>query len=157
LLYEQFEVNEDKEMVTPKENKEIKSSFLQSPHDPEATYRQKGNIKSEGYVVTVTETAKENNLFNIITDIDVSQNIESDGKILKKKIENFKENGVEKIYADGGYDEDGLFKTAEENNVEIVLTGLKGKERESGKIKIEDFDIGYQPIQQKYLKILQIF
>lgn len=141
LLYEQFEVNEDKEMVTPKENKEIKSSFLQSPHDPEATYRQKGNIKSEGYVVTVTETAKENNLFNIITDIDVSQNIESDGKILEKKIENFKENGVEKIYADGGYDEDGLFNTAEENNVEIVLTGLKGKERESGKIKIEDFDI----------------
>jgi len=159
LLYQQFNIVEDMEIVEPKDSKDIKSYFIQSPHDPEATYRKKGKIESKGYCTTLIETADTENIFNIVTDVDVSQNIESDGKILESKIEELKRNDVKTIYADGGYDEQQVAKVAKENDINLILTGFKGQERGNNKIKLSDFEIkedsiikcpyGYEPVGTK--------
>ncbi|MGV8149851.1 MAG: transposase [Alkaliphilus sp.] len=65
LLDEQ--TRQTSEGVAPKENKEISSSSLQNPSEPDATYRKKNKKASIGYVLNVVEARdKEKKLSMII-------------------------------------------------------------------------------------------
>jgi hypothetical protein len=58
VFEEQYKVAEEEKIeLHPKE--EITSSSVQSPHDPDGAYRQKGEQKVKGYSTNVTETASE--------------------------------------------------------------------------------------------------
>ncbi len=109
---EQEEIN-----VVPKDANDIPSSSMQSPHDTEATFRRKGQGKSEqqvrGYHVNVTEARNYENTIGLITDIQTLPAHFSEDKFLfdalRNSLELFQEAygeeaAIEKILVDGGYD-----------------------------------------------------
>ncbi|HPF30504.1 MAG TPA: transposase, partial [Lachnospiraceae bacterium] len=67
VFEEQYNVIEE-EKIELRLKEEITSDSLQSPHDPDSAYRQKGDQKVKGYSVNVTETASDGPL-NLITNI----------------------------------------------------------------------------------------
>ena len=50
--------------ASPKPSEELNSSMLQSPDDPDATYRQKNGQPSKGFTINGTETANPENPFS---------------------------------------------------------------------------------------------
>ena len=57
---------EGKVPIALKEAKEVRSSSMQTPHDPEVTY---SGHKGKGYEVQVSETCEEGNVVQMITHV----------------------------------------------------------------------------------------
>lgn len=71
VFEEQYKVIEDSQIeLRPKE--EISASSVQSPHDPDSAYRNKGDQKVKGYSVNITKTCSEKGL-NLITNVIVDK------------------------------------------------------------------------------------
>jgi len=69
VFEEQYKIIEGQKIeLRPKE--EIDSDSMQSPHDPDGAYSQKGEQKEKVYSTNVTETASDSPL-DLITNIDV--------------------------------------------------------------------------------------
>lgn len=124
---EQYKVIEDQQIqLRPKE--EIASSSVQSPHDPDSAYRQKGNQKVKGYSVNITETISDENL-NLITNVIVDKANLPDTVFVQQAIQATLEvtgQIVEKLHADGAYqspDNDEFCK-----DIDMVFTGIQGYE-----------------------------
>ena len=127
VFEEQYKVLEGHKIeVRPKE--EIRSDSVQSPHDPDCTYRNKGDQKVKGYSANVTETCSDESL-NLVTDINVQTSNTSDVNFVQPSIratEEVTQQPVEKVYADGAYqspDNDDFCK-----NIDMIFTGLQGSE-----------------------------
>jgi hypothetical protein len=127
VFEEQYKVLEGHKIeLRPKE--EIRSDSVQSPHDPDCTYRNKGDQKVKGYSANVTETCSEESL-NLVTDINVQTSNTSDVNFVQPSIratEEVTQQPVEKVHADGAYqspDNDEFCK-----NIDMVFTGLQGSE-----------------------------
>jgi transposase len=74
---QQFEVDEQGQYSGPQTKLEA-HGLIQSPHEPEARYRQKRGQGWQGYVAQVTETAEEKGEANFITDVAATDAQESD-------------------------------------------------------------------------------
>jgi len=127
VFEEQYKVLEGHKIeLRPKE--EIRSDSVQSPHDPDCTYRNKGDQKVKGYSANVTETCSDESL-NLITDINVQTSNTSDVNFVQPSIkatEEVTQQPVTKIYADGAYqspDNDEFCK-----DIDMVFTGISGAE-----------------------------
>ncbi|NLC13656.1 MAG: transposase [Chloroflexi bacterium] len=127
VFEEQYKVLEGHKIeLRPKE--EIRSDSVQSPHDPDCTYRNKGDQKVKGYSANVTETCSDESL-NLITDINVQTSNTSDVNFVQPSIratEEVTQQPVEKVYADGAYqspDNDAFCE-----NIDMVFTGISGAE-----------------------------
>lgn len=57
--------------VTPRDKKAIAADSVQSPYDPDAKYRQKGQQKVKGYSVNITETMDQDDVLSLITGVQV--------------------------------------------------------------------------------------
>jgi len=116
----------DKLEIELRENQQMTSDSVQSPHDPDAAYRNKGDQKVKGYSVNVTETNSENSL-NLITNVNVDKANVSDVSFVKPAIEattGVTGQAVEKVYADGAYqspDNDAFC-----DGIDMVFTGMQG-------------------------------
>ena len=84
-----------------RDSKEISSSSLQSPHDPDATYGHKG----KGYEVQVAETCEADNGYQVITAISVNGANESDQTVTVAVVEQLIEAELSptEMYGDMGY------------------------------------------------------
>ena len=127
VFEEQYKILEGHKIeVRPKE--EIRSDSVQSPHDPDCTYRNKGDQKVKGYSANVTETCSDEPL-NLVTDINVQTSNTSDVNFVQPSIRDTEEvtqQPAEKVYADGAYqspENDQFCK-----NIDMVFTGLQGSE-----------------------------
>jgi hypothetical protein len=127
VFEEQYKVLEGHKIeLRPKE--EIRSDSVQSPHDPDCTYRNKGDQKVKGYSANVTETCSDESL-NLVTDINVQTSNTSDLSFVQPSIiatEEVTQQPVEKVYADGAYqspENDDFCK-----NIDMVYTGISGAE-----------------------------
>jgi hypothetical protein len=127
VFNEQYKISEEQQVVLrPKE--EISSSSVQSPHDPDSAYRNKGEKKVKGYSVNITETCSDDNL-NLITNVLVEKANSSDTIFVEPAIKATTEvtgQIIEKVYADGAYQSpanDGCCK-----NIDMVFTGIQGAE-----------------------------
>jgi hypothetical protein len=124
---EQFKVSEDQQIeLRPKE--EISSSSVQSPHDPDSAYRNKGDQQVKGYSVNITETCCEDNL-NLITSVIVEKANTPDSTFVESAIQATIEvtgQAVEKVYADGAYQSPSNDDCCE--NIDMVFTGIQGAE-----------------------------
>ncbi len=125
----------EEKLVLPLENEEISADSIQSPHDPESHYRNKGGDKVKGNSINVTETCnkstEESPKVNLITDVEVKPATASDCSFLKDAISNSQElvaDTIEKIYADGAYNSSENQEFCDDNNIELILTGLQGAE-----------------------------
>jgi len=127
VFKEQYKVIEDQKIeLRPRE--EITSDTLQSPHDPDATYRNKDGQKVKGYSANVTETISDDSL-DLITNIDVRPANTSDTEFVQHAIETTTQvtgQAIEKIYADGAYQSPKNDPFCED--IDMVFTGIQGPE-----------------------------
>ncbi len=127
VFEEQFKVSEDQQIeLRPKE--EISSSSVQSPHDPDSAYRNKGDQQVKGYSVNITETCSKGNL-NLITSVIVQKANTPDTTFVEPAIQATIEvtgQVVEKVYADGAYQSPSNDVCCE--NIDMVFTGIQGAE-----------------------------
>jgi hypothetical protein len=128
VLGEQYECGSD-EGVTLRPPEEMSAGSLQSPHDPEATYRVKGDEKYRGgYVVNVSETADPKNEVQLITDVQLEPNRTDDAKLLEQSLDDQAARGieVEKVTVDGGYTGPDGEAACEKHGVELRATRMRG-------------------------------
>jgi len=127
VFSEQYKVIED-EQIELRGKEEISSSSLQSPHDPDSAYRNKGDQTVKGYSVNITETCSKDNL-NLITNVIVEKANTPDTAFVEPAIEaTIEVTGqiVEKVYADGAYQSPNNDACCE--NIDMVFTGIQGFE-----------------------------
>ncbi len=124
--------------LSAKPGVKLNSSMLQSPDDPDATYRKKRGEHYKGFTINGTETANPENPLQLITDIAVNPNNIDDSKILNKRIDMLKEKkpGLNEIHTDGGYGSQDNDKKFEELRINQITTAVRGRESEIEK-KIE--------------------
>jgi len=127
VFNEQYKVSENQQIeLRPKE--EISSSSVQSPHDPDSAYRNKGDQKVKGYSVNITETCSKDNL-NLITNVIVEKANTPDTVFVEPAIQATIEvtgHMVETVYVDGAYQSPNNDDYCE--NIDMVFTGIQGFE-----------------------------
>lgn len=127
VLKEQSKLDEDGNLVLKdKSDSTMNSGMIQSPTDPDATYRHKAGKDHRGYTANLTESLGENG--SIISDYDYRENTYSDSKFLKDILESRTEaDNPITILADGAYGGTENHKLAVENNVKLVTTNFQGR------------------------------
>lgn len=125
VFNEHYKIDQQEQIqIRPKE--EISSDSLQSPHDPDSAYRQKGDQRVKGYSVNVTETNSDNNL-NLITNAKVDKANVSDVEFVKPAIvatQQVSGQTVETVYADGAYQSPANDTFCD--TIDMVFTGMQG-------------------------------
>ena len=113
------EVAEGDEMVVVKDPKEIASTSLQNPSDPDATY---SGHKGKGYQVQIAETCDEANPVQIITHVEVEGAHQDDHAALIPYIDQTQADGIgpEQVLADTNYNSGPNLVEAAERNVELL-------------------------------------
>jgi hypothetical protein len=127
--------------VALKKPKEIPSSSLQNPSDPDAGY---DSYKGQGYQVQVMETycddeAVREKTLNLITHVEVEPAHVSDGHALIPALESAGERGLapEEVLADSLYGSDENLEKAREMAVDVIAPAL-GAPKE-GSLSLADF------------------
>jgi len=130
--------------ISSRPTEELNSSMLQSPDDPDATYRKKKEQQSKGYTINGTETANPDNPIQLITDIAVNPNNIDDTQILNSRIDKIVEKTPElkELHTDGGYGSEDNDRKLEDLNITQITTAVRGRESEIEKI-IEQISAGY--------------
>lgn len=141
LVDEQIDSRGTGKPVKLKEQSELTSSCLQSPYDPDATYRKKGNHAYQGYSVTLAETCDPDNEVQIITDVITEENNVDDSTILEDNIERIMGEETEEIIADGAYANKNVQEKLTESKRCIVTTAIRGRMPDSDKVRSTDFQI----------------
>jgi len=135
--YKEHFVVVDRE-VSSKPKEELNSSMMQSPDDPDATYRQKRGEHNKGFTINGTETANPENPMQLITDIAVNPNNIDDSQILSDRVDKIidKTPELNEMHTDGGYGSQESDKKFEELEITHITTAVRGRESEVEK-KIE--------------------
>jgi hypothetical protein len=135
---EQFETAGDGTLVL-KESKRVGGRSVQSPHDTDCTFRDKGGNKVKGYSINVTETCDDqpgdededaDPALNLISDVQVKDASAADNDYLQSAVDNTGEltcSDVENLYVDGAYNSSDNREYCEENQIQLILTGLQGR------------------------------
>ncbi len=127
VFNEQYKVSENQQVeLRPKE--EIFSSSVQSTHDPDSAYRNKGDQKVKGYSVNITETCSDEGL-NLIVNVLVEKANTPDTAFVEPAIQATIEvtgQMIEKAYADGAYQSPANDQCCE--GIDMVFTGIQGAE-----------------------------
>lgn len=127
VLEEQSRSDESGNPVA-KDKKEITSTSLQNPSDPDATYRHKAGKDHKGYVGNIVETVGENG-DSLITDVEYEKNTHSDSAFCKEYLDSRPDNAESEIMiADGAYSGAENQELAASKNMELITTALSGKE-----------------------------
>jgi hypothetical protein len=128
VLEEQYE-QEPSGKVKLRPKKEIGSDSLQSPHDPDATYRAKGGATYPGgYVANVSETADPQNKVQLITDVQIEPNRADDTTLLEQSLDDQARRGIEvdQVTVDGGYTGPNGEAACAKHKVVLRATRMRG-------------------------------
>jgi hypothetical protein len=137
---EHFRVEE--QVLKTKIGQELSASSLQSPDDPEATYRHKGQKDHVGYVTNITETCDPDNPLQLITQVQVAPNNTEDADLLVEALPNLRaRTDLATLYTDGGYGSADADQALQDNQVELVQTAIRGREPSTEKLNLSDFEI----------------
>lgn len=138
----------------------MKSTMMQNPSDPEATFRKKAGKEHRGYVANLEESVGTNG--SVITEYQYEQNNHSDSQFIRKHLEQMgKQEEQTVIVADGAYSGTEHTQLAADKNVELITTSLTGKAapdiladfkfNEEG-TKVLQCPAGYAPKSCSYMK-----
>lgn len=108
---------------------DISATSLQSPHDPDATYRIKGGeAYPGGYVVNISETADPENPVQLITDVQTEPNQTDDSDLLASSLDTqaTRDISIEKMTIDGGYTGPTAEAACEQHDVDLRATRMRG-------------------------------
>ena len=125
VFNEHYKTDQDKQVhIRPKE--EISSDSLQSPHDPDSAYRQKGDQRVKGYSVNLAETNSNEGL-DLITNVIVDKANVSDVEFVVPSItatQQVSGQKVETVFADGACQ--SPLNDAFCKDIDMVFTGMQG-------------------------------
>ena len=125
--------------VLQRANEDISAQSLQSPDDPEATFRRKSGRSYRGYVANLTETCDEDNKVQLIVDVAVEPNSADDGAMLVEAADELADRTeVKTLYTDGGYNGPEVDKKLAKRRIEQIQTGIRGKK--ATRPALQDFD-----------------
>ena len=100
---------------------------MQSPVDPDATFRKKAGKEHRGYTANFEETVGQNG--SVVTDYQFEQNNVSDSAMLKDHLEKKDEQSEGTVLiADGAYSGTDNTNLASSKNVKLITTDLTGKD-----------------------------
>ena len=150
VFHDQYVV--EKGRVELKDKHKVASDSLQSPDDPDATYRDKGGQKVSGYVTNITETI-ESDKPSIITSVQTEPVTFADCNFLQDAISNTERatgHLVENVYADGAYQSPENREFARLHMGMELLTGklqggcryLLDREHGTDNLKVTDTETG---------------
>lgn len=126
-LSEQTIVEGNVRRLREKRKDSFPKAMMQSPADPDATYREKAGKKYRGYVANLEEAVDGNG--SVIIDYQFDQNIHSDSQFLKDRLESMgRQEEKTIIVTDGAYCGESNSISAEEKNIQLVTTALTGIE-----------------------------
>ena len=114
--------------VEPRDKADINSNSVQSPHDPDCSYRNKGDQSVKGYSVNITETCSKDQL-NLITDVQVERATVPDNGYVQEAItetQEVTEQEVKKVFCDGAYHSVSNQEFSDKNSIDLVITGIQG-------------------------------
>ena len=124
---EQTCIEEGKRRFCTKEDKQLNSQTMINPSDPEATYRVKNNTAHRGYVANLEESVGANG--SVITDYEYEPNIYSDSQFIKERLEELPVQEEKTLMiTDGAYYSKENIELAAGKGIELVTTGLTGKD-----------------------------
>ncbi len=124
---EQFKITENN-VVVARNNDEISSKSVQSPHDTDCTYRNKDGNKVKGYSINITESCDDEAL-NLIGNVDVRVSNVSDVSFLQDDLNKVKEVFTTKtkaVHTDGAYHSPENQSFCKENDIELHLHAIQG-------------------------------
>lgn len=126
-ISEQTIVEDDVRRLKTKSDGKMSSNVLQSPTDPDATYRDKAGKQHRGYSANIEETVGENG--SVVTDFQFEQNNVSDSAMLKEHLQGLpKQPEKTLLIADGAYSGTENTELAETRNIDLVTTDLTGRD-----------------------------
>ena len=140
------DAEEGKVPVALREPKEVRSSSMQTPHDPAVTY---SGHKGKGYEVQVSETCEEGNAVQMITHVEVTPSSGSDAGVTVGVIDTLRERGIgpSALWCDTSYGSGHNGWEAERRGTELVspVGGRVSAEADRGdgpvRLTAADFDI----------------
>jgi len=126
LKEQSIEAEDGSLILKDKSDDTMDSQILQSPTDPDATYRSKAGKNHQGYAANLTETLGEK--VSIISDYDYRENTYSDSQFLKDSLKARSESDERiTIIADGAYGGTENYEMASNRNVNLVTTNFQGR------------------------------
>lgn len=135
LLEEQ--TNDDN---TLKDEKKQSASNLQNPSEPDATYRNKGDNPSVGYVMNVVEARDNDKGLSMIVHAERQPNIVSDSELGRNALDSDLK-GVETMVSDGAFYSLEMVEKAEERGIKLSFSALNGRPAPEGKLGADQFVI----------------
>ena len=159
-LSEQTIMEDGKRRLRNKEDGGMSSDILQSPADPDATYREKAGKQHRGYVGNIEESVGENG--SVVTGYGYETNNTSDSAMLKDHLEKMDKQEQKTLVVTGGaYAGEENTKLAAEKNVKLVTTDLPGSdvpeiigefELNEAETRVVKCPMGYAPKSSGYIK-----
>jgi len=127
VFAEHFTRVEEKIALRPPE--EIGSDALQSPDDPDATYRKKDEEAYHGFVLHATETADPENPLQLLTDVAVAPNNQEDSRILHERLPEMhqKTPDLQELHHDAAYGSEDNDRREAELEIQAVQTAIRGR------------------------------
>ena len=123
------ESGDDDGAIVSRPAADIPADSVQSPYDPECSYRKKAGKQTKGYSLNVTETIEDDQL-NLITDIQLEPAHCGDADFVAPSItqtETITGDQVDTCYADGAYNRSLEHEAGDQtDHVEMVLSGIQG-------------------------------
>jgi len=128
---EHFKIDNNNK-IKIRDNKELGSGCLQSPDDPDATFRTKRKKKYHGQVTSITESSNPDNDINIIVDIVTAPNNIDDSILLNDRLSEISKKlpDLEQLHFDGGYGSEDNDKEMEEIGITPIQTAVRGRKAE---------------------------
>lgn len=119
---------EEETLIQVRPSKELGCHTLQSPDDLDATFKKKRDEKYQGYSALGIETCDPENELDLITHLNVHPNQKDDAAMLAEDLEGMvkKTPGLKECHLDGGFGSPAVDIKAEEYQVNIIQTAVKG-------------------------------
>jgi len=127
VFQEQFTTSTESHIV-PREKEEISAHSIQSPHDTDCHFRNKGGEKVKGYSINVTESCNDTGL-NLIGNVDVRVASTPDTAFFQddiNKVEPVFTEPVEDVHADGAYHSPDNQDFCKMKNINLYLHAIQG-------------------------------
>lgn len=133
VIQEQYQVAGEGP-ITLKPVAEISGESLQSPRDPEATYRHKHEQGYKGYVTHLSETCDPENEVQLITSVQTAPNCVDDGQLLADTLADLAQRQVviDQATVDGGYNGPTSEAACREHDVQLRPTTIRGGQTKEG-------------------------
>ncbi len=129
FISEQVITNSDGSFNSVRDGKELTSTVLNNPAEPESTFRKKAGKNHQGYVGNFVETVDLDTNRKIIDSMDFQPNIYSDSQFAKDEIQKMAQAGdTTTLVADGAYISVNTINEAAEHGIKLVGTAMTGKE-----------------------------